>query len=295
MGRGVNGHLEAALCYRPRAVPLHPRSKRPCGKGWTTRTWTADELREHYARYPEANIGVRTGDRLGVLDVDPRAGGAESLAELEAEHGPLPATPSALTGGSDGGEHRYFRAPAGPLASRTIAPGLELKGDGRMVVAPPSIHPESGRTYEWHPEYPFDPQSIASLPRWVLRVAGGMSSNPAARRTAERTIDDPLLTIPAAEYVPALAGRAVDGRGYVRCPFHSAGEERTPSLYVLGPRPTLWRCFAESCGWGGDIYVLAGLLLGIEPPLRGLQWLFVSEQVGRFYEKRWGIEPGWGR
>ena len=287
--------LDAALRYLPRTVPLHDRSKRPFGNGWQLKTWTSDEILAHYARHPQANVGVRTGAGiragawLAVIDIDPRTGGADSLAEIEARHGSLPATPTVLTGGDDSGEHRYFLAPPRPLASRTLAPGLELKADGRQVVAPPSLHPDSGRAYRWAGGR-FDSRAIAPLPRWLLTPGGEISSTSATARSGEGAADDVLLTIPAAEYLPALSGRQVDSRGYARCPFHKGGQERTPSLYVLGPRPTLWHCFG-GCSRGGDIYALAGLLFGIEPPLRGIQWLFVSEQVTGFYERLWGVEP----
>src|SRR5262249_24193559 len=61
-------------------------------------------------RVPEANLGVAT-ERLVVIDTDPRHGGDESLRKLEAEHGELPLTWRALTGG--GGTHDIYAAPAG--------------------------------------------------------------------------------------------------------------------------------------------------------------------------------------
>ena len=45
-----------------------------------------------------------------------------------------------------------------------IAPGLDIRGDGGYVVAPPSVHP-SGRAYEW---LDFD-AVIASAPAWLLQ------------------------------------------------------------------------------------------------------------------------------
>jgi putative DNA primase/helicase len=40
------------------------------------------------------NIGIATGAISGIVgvDIDPRHGGDEALAELEAEHGPVPPT-----------------------------------------------------------------------------------------------------------------------------------------------------------------------------------------------------------
>src|SRR3954454_3694768 len=51
-----------------------------------------DQIRRWWTRCPNANIGGGTGAASGrdVLDVDPRHGGDETLAGLEAEHGALP-------------------------------------------------------------------------------------------------------------------------------------------------------------------------------------------------------------
>ncbi len=85
--------------------------------------------------WPEANVGVATGDGLVVLDVDPRHGGDRSLIELEEGHGDV-VTLAARTGG--GGVHLYLE---GDLPARnSFRPGLDLKGSGGFVVAPPSLH-----------------------------------------------------------------------------------------------------------------------------------------------------------
>src|SRR5207244_2140853 len=82
----------------------HPRSRHglhdaSTDDGTVTRWWT---------RWPDANVAVRTGARpagagVVVIDIDPAHGGDDSLASLQAEHRPLPATRTALTGG--GGRH----------------------------------------------------------------------------------------------------------------------------------------------------------------------------------------------
>lgn len=104
---------------------------------------------EWWRRWPGANIGIRTGAASGlvVLDVDPPAGFA-ALAELERRVGKL-ATAEVLTG--SGGRHRYFTHPGGGEVRNSagrLGDGLDVRGDGGYVVAPPSIH-ESGRPYKW--------------------------------------------------------------------------------------------------------------------------------------------------
>lgn len=147
-------------------IPLVPRSKRPL-IAWETyqhRLPLPGEVARWWARWPEAGLGIVTGSVSGliVLDVDPEKGGRASLAALEAEHGRLPATVQVATGG--GGRHWYFRHPGGRFACAVgLRPGLDLRGDGGYVVAPPSIHP-SGRPYVTVAGTPAEP---APAPGWL--------------------------------------------------------------------------------------------------------------------------------
>ncbi|WP_054564678.1 bifunctional DNA primase/polymerase [Frankia sp. R43] len=146
--------LGAALRYARLdwpVVPLEPRGKRPILPDWTnTASTDPDVIRRWWARRPDANVGIVTGPRSGlaVLDLDPRSGGAESLAELETRVGALPGTAVVVTG-SDG-IHFYYRRPGAKVTSRahSFGSGLDVKADGGQVVAPPSIHP-NGQRYAW--------------------------------------------------------------------------------------------------------------------------------------------------
>jgi Bifunctional DNA primase/polymerase, N-terminal len=253
----MNELLHAALSYLPRTLPLIPGTKRPAVEGWPDWPATAESVRAWWGKHPEANVGVRTGGGLTVVDVDLRHGGHLQLAELEREHGQLPPTPEVVTG--SGGRHIYFRAPR-TLCSVELAPGVEIKADGRQVVGPPSRHP-NGRLYVWHPAHPFIEREIAALPAWVVRLAG-VERHSERSDFADLAELDPLHRIPASVYVPTLTGRSIDRRGYVRCPFHSAGGERTPSLRIYDHG---WKCYG--CGLAGAIYQLAGLLGGWTLPL----------------------------
>jgi len=226
----VNALEAAAMRTLPRSLPL--AGKRPLVPDWPRVVATPERVREWWSRWPDANLGVRTGGGLDVLDVDPRHGGDRALAELVQAHGELPCTPEVATGG--GGRHLWFRGPR-VLASRDVAPGVELKADGRQVVAPPSVHPDTDRLYVWQPGRPFDPSPLAELPAWLQAPPSAVRPVTGATRPA----DDPLRAIPARVYVPELSGRPLDRRGFARCPFHGGGEERTASLLAGGrPSPT---------------------------------------------------------
>lgn len=126
-------------CDRP---AKHPRFK---GKD---RGATIDPAQiEREIRYPSSNIGVHCGlSGLVVIDIDPRNGGWETLAALEAEHGLLEAAIVADTGG--GGQHRYFRARAVSAYPSSLGAGVDVQSGNKYVIVPPSRHC-SGGTYRW--------------------------------------------------------------------------------------------------------------------------------------------------
>lgn len=115
------------------------------------------------------NIGIATGSGIVVLDVDinHNAGkyGDETLEELEQQHGPLPDTWMCLTGG--GGIHYYFACDDPALTVGTgFSPGLDYRGAGGYVIAPPSTH-ENGQEYEWEAAHTPSNTPLAPLPNWL--------------------------------------------------------------------------------------------------------------------------------
>ncbi len=137
-------------------------------------TSEAPMIHAWWHRWPEANIGLVTGEASGlvVLDVDPRHGGEAALETLESRFGGLPVTVTAQTGG--GGRHLVFRHPGirVPNSAGLLGPGLDMRGDGGYIVAPPSLH-ASGCRYAWdgakHPAH-LEP---APLPDWLLKQLKG--------------------------------------------------------------------------------------------------------------------------
>ena len=112
-----------------------------------------------------------------MLDIDPKHGGDASLDRSERQFGQLPATIEVTTGG--GGHHFYFAHPGGLIRSRAgLAQGVDLRGDGGYIVAPPSIHP-SGYPYLRAVGHSPEDVALAALPRWILLESGGIR----ARRT----------------------------------------------------------------------------------------------------------------
>ncbi len=154
-------------------IPLRPRSKLPAIRWETYQRERADgaALQRWLRRWPQLNIGIVTGAVSGlvVLDLDRGHGGFESLEALERVHGPLPDTVEAETGG--GGRHLYFAAPHAALRNKAgLAAGIDLRGEGGMVVAPPSVHP-SGAHYRWRAGHEPGALALAVLPRWLAQLA----------------------------------------------------------------------------------------------------------------------------
>lgn len=209
---------EAALGYLSRGwsvIPIEPRAKRPL-TAWLefeSRCASAREVDGWFARWPQANVGIVTGAVSGlvVADVDARHGGEASLFRLESEHGVLPDTVEALTGG--GGRHLYFAHPGGRIANRVgLLPGLDLRGDGGCVVAPPSVHP-SGRRYAWARGRSPDERALAPLPAPLLpgeqaRRAGHPPEH--WRRLAREGVDEGARNATLASLAGHLLWREVD-------------------------------------------------------------------------------------
>jgi hypothetical protein len=151
-------------------LPLRPRDKRPLIR-WEDLQHarpSEDDIADWFRRWPDANIGIVTGEisNLIVLDVDPKHGGDAMLERLEYRFKPLSTTVKAVTGG--GGRHLYFAHPGGLTPNRAgLAQGIDLRGDGGYVVAPPSVHP-SGRPYAWTSGRAPDEITLAPLPRWII-------------------------------------------------------------------------------------------------------------------------------
>jgi DNA-binding MarR family transcriptional regulator len=161
--------LRAALEYAERGWPVFPLAGKVPFKG--TRGFhdaTTDQSRitAWFNRWPDANLGIRTGKASGLLVIDIDEGGSDTLERLEREFGKLPQTLSVTTG--RGFRHLYFRYPSEAGVEirnsvRDLGKGFDVRGEGGYVVAPPS-HTEG--PYVWGD--PRHPASLAELPpAWI--------------------------------------------------------------------------------------------------------------------------------
>jgi hypothetical protein len=187
------GMVPVPACADPCTVPWHWRDgehvdkngnpttpgKTPIvkGVGLNGRTSvTAEEIRRWWKRWPDANVAVLTGARsdLVVIDLDGPEG-EQALERAEKALGQLPTTLEVKT---KRGRHLWFRHPGGKVLTRKgddfypagrdqgNAHGLDVRGDGGLVIAPPSPNCEFVNE--------LDP---AELPEpWVVALSTGTSA-----------------------------------------------------------------------------------------------------------------------
>src|SRR6516162_2287346 len=172
---GCQQNLRAALEYavdwtvfptKPDKRGSYKSAARSGGRAWGA-TSDRDEICRDFVRWPDAGIGIPTGAGNGivVVEYDTVVGhgvdGAAALEDLQDRHGRLPDTLQALT--ASGSLHNYLKHPGAGIkikcSNSELGPGIDVKGDGGMVIAPPS----NGR--RWLNRNP-----IAELPAWLIEL-----------------------------------------------------------------------------------------------------------------------------
>jgi hypothetical protein len=160
-------------------VGKHPRIS-----AWTENCTTdVNTIEEWFKRWPNTNIGIATGAISGVivLDVD-NVTGKRVLSSLDR----LPYTRTAK---SSKGIHYYFKHPGVEVKNGVrILPGIDSRGDGGFVVAPPSLH-SSGNRYEWLDKT----DKIAEAPEWWLELTQKPMVDPIKTEYIDVKIDDPSI------------------------------------------------------------------------------------------------------
>lgn len=185
--------LSQALAYVQRGwsvVPIPRCEKYPAGMSWDqykTRRAAADEVRGWVKNGGEnQNVGIVTGavSNLVVIDADGK-GAIEELARRGIS--------SPLRVQTSKGMHFYFSHPGGEVVKNAVRiwgskeEGIDIRGDGGLVVAPPSVH-NSGRYYTWigNPSSPLPSYdrdwfsavggSVRRPPDWMGQALSGLST-----------------------------------------------------------------------------------------------------------------------
>lgn len=196
--------LAAALRYADMGVavfPLHsigPDGHCTCGErcdspgqhartehGAKDATTDPTVIRAWWTRWPDANIGVATGDASGLVIVN--VSGSAALNALKGKAPSVEAVNELLNTATvirGEGRHFYFLRPEGRVLRRVqIAPGTVLHGDDGYIIAPPSRH-VSGQRYAWLGGTAGEP-APAELPHWLLELADEAARGPTAKTATQ--------------------------------------------------------------------------------------------------------------
>jgi predicted P-loop ATPase len=146
--------LDAALSYAHLGLavfPLVEGAKNPAtAKGFKNASTDEKTVRTWWTRNPNYNIGIACGNGTMVIDLDVDEAkdedGTATLRKWEDDNGKLPETATAVTG--RGGLHMLYRIDGEVRCSANPKLGVDVRGDGGYIVAPPSIHP-NGTQYAW--------------------------------------------------------------------------------------------------------------------------------------------------
>ncbi len=172
-----------------RVIPIPAGKKFPEGfSRWQERaTNDPDLVTQWWTEHPDHGVGIATGPATGlwVLDVDDY----DSYRDLEKNHQPLPDTLTVITG--SGGLHFYYKYPTDGTvirnnASTRLGPGLDVRGDGGFVVAPPSTHP-NGKQYEYDAGQPDEP---VDAPQWLIDLVAEQPAQPTPINRGLRVVND---------------------------------------------------------------------------------------------------------
>ncbi len=154
----MNNKAENALEYRSMGFSVIPirADKRPYLKWEKFQKEKADErlIQEWWKSWPDANIGIVTGNvsGLNVVDVDSE----EGMAKLEELLPDSLLTPAART--PRGGWFFYFQPENGTGNSTGFLNDCDFRGEGGYIIAPPS------KNYSWMDGLSLNEVGLAHLP-----------------------------------------------------------------------------------------------------------------------------------
>ena len=145
----ANELMQAALAYEAKGfsvIPLKPKDKIPLIPSWTPYQISRadrEQIGQWWRTWPDANIGIVTGDISGICVID--CDSPEAATALKPTLGDMADVAVAATGK---GFHLYY-AHTGKLSNKAgVKQQVDFRGDGGYVVAAPSVH-ANGKVYQW--------------------------------------------------------------------------------------------------------------------------------------------------
>ncbi len=135
-----------------------PKSKLPFAEtapgGCNAATGDPATIVKWWTAFPDCNIGLKC-DNLLVIDVDNKNGrkGNADFSTVMDRLGPVQTGPVSQSGNY--GYHLLFRRPdvdvkgSNGLTWDGVKTGIDIRVGNQYIVAPPSIHPDTGLAYQW--------------------------------------------------------------------------------------------------------------------------------------------------
>lgn len=176
-------------------MPLGSITKDASGKkviGWPTGGWKKYQdsiaTQEEVASWNCQNLGIVTGHVSGllVLDVDSYKEGfdAELMNSFE-----IPITPMQET--ASGGRQYFFKLPDSLVIKNDVCigskgSGIDIRGDGGMVIAPPSTTPYGEYTWTINP---FDAPLAEIPPKLLALLTEKSAGGPKTKKTLTELVD----------------------------------------------------------------------------------------------------------
>ncbi len=165
------GYCRCSRGYRCDSPGKHPLTEH----GLKDATTDPETLQRLFHRWPWANVGIVTGATSGLVVVD--VDNASSSLRFDT-----------LTVNTSGYRHHLYFSLDGqqvPSSVSKVARGVDVRGEGGYVVAPPSDH-KSGGQYQWRPGNqlaPFPTEILAQGGAAPSTCASGGSTAPTKRTT----------------------------------------------------------------------------------------------------------------
>jgi hypothetical protein len=245
-------------------LPSRPDAKRPFVR--YAQWWDEEAPEDLFDLHPTTNLQLMCGRRWRLLVIDLDGDEARERFRAMAPR-PVPTTWATHSGG--GGIHLWFTLPPDlrvPLPKAMVWRGegehsaIERLCDHSLIMAPPSIHPTTGRRYRFlDPAHsPRRMAMPAPCPGWILDLAPVAPPRkaipPAPRPVAPIAVTvehrgryraaDVLAVIPdpvalAASWGLRIASYRRNGAGWCQC--HAVGrEDRTPSASISADTGRYW-------------------------------------------------------
>lgn len=154
MGNCLEAAIKYATEYGWAVFPVSPETKKPLTPhGCKDAKKTVGAIKAWWKKWPNAGVGIATGSASNLividedLDEDRGLNGYIEVTKWERINGELPETVRAVTG--RGGAHLYYHYTGEDIKNRAgMMEGVDVRGEGGYVIAPPSTHP-NGTEYCW--------------------------------------------------------------------------------------------------------------------------------------------------